>query len=201
MKLDLARYSCLDLMVRIPIPSDFLVAEKVESLLPGGLAYGRYSKNREAHGVIARFASSEDGSFMTVQYLAGDGAAPPNKHGDVFGVLDALGGRVATVVSHVHAHFVIPNQVSASRRLRLKLPVSLFSSGAFPFEELRGYRAAKVDGSGKTIWTAVVDQEELENDLNVGVTLAETTGSSFDGLLRECCGIVDALFTEGSDDR
>ena len=195
-KLDLERVGCAYLEVRFGALDDESVTQSLDEYLDDGVAAGSYSRRGNRFGVFVAVHEHEgppeyQGSWFPLPQEGGT----PARVGDPW---SALGLLFETVQ---HADISCSFHVASDREPKLAIPIALFSSGAFPFNELHGYRAALVD-DGRTIWTAIVDQVDSPKDFAVSVRFADYSiqpSTSSRDLLTACTDVRDQLMQEPRD--
>ena len=197
MRLDLARVECTEFSVTIDIAAASDVVALVGDMLGGALAWGQYSRQRGQHTLVVSAHPMDDSDEHRTYELRYYPWEPfgPGRLGNPFGVADELSAAISEADDvHVRAHFDLsPTQYD----LKLKLPLDLFGEKAFPFNELRGYRGARVK-DGAVEWSAVVDHPDPEDGIRITVLTASHLGARnqpLDGLLAMCVGIKDSLVT------
>lgn len=75
---------------------------------------------------------------------------------------------------------------------KLVLPVTLFNLSAFPFNQIQGYRAARVEDD-RTLWTATIDRMVSQDGYRIAITLDGNMIDSTVSLYRQCLDIRDQL--------
>lgn len=194
-KLDLVRMGCAYFEVLFSARDSDLGAPLLDELLDEGVAAGSYSRRGTRFGVLVSALIGEGPpEYRSAWFeLPEDGGVPP-RLGDPWSALSAL----MDTAQHADMHCAF--EVISDREPKLALPLELFSTGAFPFNQLSGYRAASVD-HGKTIWTAIVDRGG-SGDFAVSVHFEEydlESVTSSRELLLACVKVRDDLMQESRD--
>lgn len=195
MRLDLVRVGCEQFSGYVNVPADSPYLEGLRQALPERLALGHYSRSRVRHNIIVGRVTLDEGEDeFTYSFTYGTQGSPSlGSRGEVFDAVDLLQSAAA---EHSNAHVTALFEVSAREYdLKMSLPLPMFAPGAFPFDEIRGYRAVKTDGD-EVRWSAVVDQPILNEDRQISVSIDthdEGAVPSFAGLLAHSAKIRDEL--------
>ncbi len=190
-RLDLARAGCSYLDVFFSLPESHPSIMPITACLQDGTAAAAYRRSNIQHTALFSHHTTSDGtSDYRLSWFALDPEIPKLlPQGDPWTALE-LAYAAADLV-HMHCMF----NPTASREPRMTLPISLFASGAFPFNQIQGYRAALTDGD-RTVWTAIVDRLGAPEGFQIQINFPEYTLPSVPSsrdLLGACTSVYESL--------
>lgn len=191
-KLDLDRFGCSYFEVQFSAlngEADPRLAEH----LADGLATGSYSRRGNRFAALVVGLDDQDPPVYRGSWFALPAEGPaPAQIGDPWAALGLLFGAAD------HADMRCAFQATSEHEPKLALPLDLFAHGAFPFNELRGYRVARIEGD-RTVWTAIVDHLDGPRAFSVSVHFDDYDLGSVESardLLAMCVDVRDDLMQE-----
>lgn len=195
-KLDLAGVSCEQFQIAIEIPTSDSAVDLINASLEDDVAWASYRRGRTQQSVVFSSSGHRDESishYIGVWFTPGPEAPIPQQRGDVWAALDrAYEAATRHEGVYVSGSF---NLDSESGQPKMIVPITLFSSGAFPFNQIQGYRAALVEDE-RTIWSAILDQHGATGDYHVAIQIddhdSEAAKTSRD-LFDLCVGVCKSL--------
>lgn len=196
-KVDLSRTGCEQLQVAVEIPASDSAVAHIDATLEEDSAWAAYSRRTVRHSliVVRRGDGDEGGSvhYICHWFMPAPEMPVPPQRGDPWVALDLVyEAATRNKGVHVSAHFNVEGE---DARPKLALPITLFEPGAFPFNQIQGYRAALVEDD-HTRWSAVIDQDSATGDYQVSIQLddRELGASKMSrDLFMECVALRDSL--------
>lgn len=197
-KIDLGKVGCERFMVSVDVPKVHQANETIRALLDDERheARNRYSRNRVRHSVLLT-ASERAESFQYVcEWLVVPATLPrvPDQRPDAIwsaALSEMYDAAVEQGGWHAHGDFSRDPGVHP----KLALPITLFASGAFPFNTILGYRAALVEGD-RTVWSVIIDGGERGDGYRASVHIHEyplAREGSYRDIVARCVSIRDEV--------
>ena len=196
-KLDLTRFDCDQFSLIIEMPESESAVESIDHYLEGGVAWDSYYRSGTRH--IATIRRAPDGvgdgvaGYTAHWFIPAPETPTRTRRGALWSALElAYHSKAEQKEMHVHCYFSMDSSLVQPK---MTLPVPLFSSGSFAFNQIQGYRAAMVDGE-RTLWSAIVDWPEAVGEYQISIRLNDWNmeAISRDIFLR-CVSIRDSLMT------
>ena len=167
--------------------------EALAALLDRNRALASYRRSNTRHHVM--FTLLGNGTTFRCMWLApsenGFLIELPAKRGELWQALDLMLAEAMGRID-VECYFDIPD---AQGKPLIKLPLELVETGPDGFNQIQGYRAARVE-EGETLWTATLNRNTRSGGYNLEVQFTDQTGSPRD-LFRRCVDVRDGLFWRG----
>ncbi len=196
-KLNLPRIGCLYFDVLFSLPEGDRAVALIAECLEEGAAVATYRRGGTEHAVLFGHRTASDGTseYRSSWFLLDPEVPRIESQGDAWTALD----RGYDAIDHVHMHCMFQ---LTQHEPRMTLPITLFASEGFAFNQIRGYRAALVEEE-RTIWNATVDWIESRDGFELSVNFDEyhvTSDISSRDLFGACTAVRDSLVVErGSD--
>ena len=194
-KFDLGTVGCERFLVSVDVPKDHQANETIRALLDErNEAWDRYSRNRVQHSVLLTASEREESFQYACEWLVVPMSFPrvPDRRPDATwsaALSEMYDMSVEQGGWHAHGDFSRDPTV----RPKLALPLTLFASGAFPFNKVIGYRAARVEDD-QEIWSVIIDGADEEEGYRVSIHIHEyplARDGSYRDIVARCVSIRD----------